>query len=96
MHYLPPLAGVAVLSVLITRMLIPMTHLMWLLDRPSGRKAHMGIVPLLSGISIYLSVVISSVAFLDLPKTGLGIGLICGLVTSIGALDGRYPMHADY
>ena len=46
--------------------------------------------------SIYLSVVISSVAFLDLPKTGLGIALICGLVTSIGALDGRYPMHADY
>lgn len=96
MHYLPSLAGVAVLSVLITRMLIPMSHLMGLLDRPSDRKAHMGTVPLIGGISIYLSVVISSVAFLDLPETFIGIALICGLVTFIGALDDRYPMHAVY
>ena len=86
---MPSLAGVAVLSVLITRMLIPMSHLMGLQDRPSDRKAHMGTVPLIGGISIYLSVVISSVAFLDLPKTFIGIALICGLVTFIGALDDR-------
>jgi len=53
MHYLPSLAGVAVLSVLITIMLIPMSHLMGLLNRLSDRKAHMGTVPLIGGISIY-------------------------------------------
>ena len=34
MHYLPSIAGVAVLSILITRMLIPISHAVGLLDRP--------------------------------------------------------------
>ena len=96
MHYLPSIAGVAVLSILITRTLIPMSHLMGPLDRPSERKAHMGTIPLIGGVSIYLSVVIGSVAFLELPETFIGIALICGLVTFIGALDDRYPLHAAY
>ena len=93
---LPSLAGVAGLSVLITRMLMPMSHLMGLLERHSDSKGHMGIVPLTSRITIYLSVVTSSVAVLDLPETYIGIALICGVVTFIGALNDRISMHAVY
>jgi UDP-GlcNAc:undecaprenyl-phosphate GlcNAc-1-phosphate transferase len=96
MHYLPSIAGVAVLSILITRMLIPLSHAVGLLDRPLGRKVHSGAIPLVGGISIYLSVVIGSVAFLDLPETFVSVALICGLLTSIGVLDDRYPLQPVY
>ena len=96
MQYLPSIAGVAVLSILITRALIPISHLMGLLDRPSERKHHIDNIPLIGGISIYLSVVIGSVAFLDLPETFIGIALICGLVTFTGAWDDRYPLQPVY
>ena len=96
MQYLPSIAGVAVLSVVITRILILHSHLVGLLDRPTDRKAHICTVPLAGGISIYLSVVISSVAFLDLPETFIAIALICGLITFTGALDDRYPLQPVY
>ena len=96
MHYLPSIAGVAILSILITRMLIPISHAVGLLDRPLGRKVHSGAIPLVGGISIYLSVVIGSVAFLDLPETFVSVALICGLLTSIGVLDDRYPLQPVY
>ena len=93
MQYIPPIAGVAVLSILMIRMLIPLSHVFGLLDRPGRRKTHTGTIPLIGGISIYFSVVISAVVFLDLNETFIGIGLICGLVTLMGAMDDRYPLH---
>ena len=96
MHYSPSIAGVAVLSILITRMLTPISHAVVLLDRPLGRKVHSGAVPLVGGISIYLSVVIGSVAFLDLPETFVSVALTYGLVTAKGVVDDRYPLQPIY
>ena len=39
-QYLPSLAGVAFISFLLTRMLIPLSHLVGLLDQPDKRKTH--------------------------------------------------------
>ena len=96
MQYMSSIAGVAILSILITRLLIPISHLVGLLDRPSDRKTHAGAIPLIGGISIYLSAVLGSVAFLELSDTFIGVALICGLVTFMGALDDRYPLQAGY
>ena len=96
MQYLPSLAGVAIVSFLLTRMLIPLSHFTGLLDRPDRRKAHTGSIPLIGGISIYLSVVFCAVLFLNLPEHFIGIALICGLITFLGALDDRYPVHPNY
>ncbi len=96
MQYLPSLAGVAIISFLLTRMLIPLSHFMGLLDRPDNRKVHTGSIPLIGGISIYLSVLFCAVLFLNLPEHFIGIALICGLVTFMGALDDRYPVHPNY
>jgi UDP-GlcNAc:undecaprenyl-phosphate GlcNAc-1-phosphate transferase len=46
-QYLPSLAGVAIVSILLTRMLIPLSHITGLLDRPDSRKAHIGSIPLI-------------------------------------------------
>jgi len=48
----------------------------------------------LGGVFIYLSLVISTVAFLDPPETFIAFALICGLITFTGALDDRYPPAA--
>ena len=96
MQYLPSIAGVAILSILITRILIPLSHVFGLLDLPSDRKTHTGSIPLIGGISIYFSVVIGSVVFLDLNETFIGISIICGLVTLMGVMDDRYPLHPVY
>jgi UDP-GlcNAc:undecaprenyl-phosphate GlcNAc-1-phosphate transferase len=96
MQYLPSLAGVAIISFLITRLLIPLSHTFGLLDRPDRRKAHIGSIPLIGGISIYLSVLFCAVLFLNLPEHFIGIALICGLITFLGALDDRYPVHPNY
>ena len=69
---------------------------MGLLGRSSDRKAHIRTVPLVGAIYIYLSVVISSVAFLNLPETFIAIALICGLITFTGGLDDRYPLQPFY
>ena len=92
-QYLPSLAGVALLSFAFTKLLIPISHATGLLDRPQGRKVHLGAVPLVGGISIYLSVLFCAVLFLNLPESFIGIALICGLITFIGALDDRYPVY---
>ena len=96
MQYLPSLAGVAFVSILLTRMLIPLSHAVGLLDRPNKRKSHVGSIPLIGGISIYLSVLFCAVLFLNLPEKFIGIALICGLITFLGALDDRYPVHPNY
>ena len=96
MQFMPSLARVAFISFLLTQMLIPLSHLVGLLDRPDKRKAHIGSIPLVGGISIYLSVLFCDVLFLNLPEHFIGIALICGLITFVGALDDRYPVHPNY
>ncbi len=96
MQHLPSLAGVAALSVLIIKLLIPLSHSIGLLDRPCKRKNHSGAIPLIGGISIYLTVILSSLLFLELSDTFIGIALVCGLVTLVGMFDDRYPLQARY
>ena len=57
MQYMSSIAGVAILSILITRLLIPISHLVGLLDRPSDRKTHAGAIPL---IVVFLFIYLSS------------------------------------
>jgi UDP-GlcNAc:undecaprenyl-phosphate GlcNAc-1-phosphate transferase len=96
MQYLPSLAGVAALSFIIIKLMIPLSHSIGLLDRPSKRKNHSGAIPLIGGICIYLTVFFSSLLFLELSDTFIGIALICGLVTLAGMFDDRYPLQARY
>ena len=95
-QYLPSIAAVALISFVITRILIPVSHTVGLLDHPGQRKTHSGSIPLVGGIAIYLSVTLCSVVFLDLPEHFIGMALICGLVTLMGALDDRFPVHPVY
>ena len=95
-QYLPSIASVALLSFTLTKLFIPVSHIAGLLDRPDTRKRHLGSIPMIGGIVTYLSVLFSAVIFLNLPDHFIGIALICGLITFMGALDDRYPVHPYY
>ena len=93
----PSVVVVALMSLMLTKLLIPISHWLGLLDHPDHHnKKHSGTIPLIGGVMIYLSVLIGAVAFLDLSDQFISIGVICGLVTLTGALDDRYPLNAMY
>lgn len=63
-------------------------------DRPSGRKRHRGEIPLVGGLGIFLSGLLSLLAFgLVLNEVFLSLFIAGGVVTLIGAMDdyGRLP-----
>jgi len=65
-----------------------------LVDRPGGRKVHQGIIPLVGGIAIYLSVLISALAFVE-QAIFIRIFLLAGgLLVFMGSIDDRYDISA--
>ena len=93
----PSIALVALMSLILTKLLIPISYKLGLLDHPDHlNKKHSGKIPLIGGVMIYLSVLIGSVAFLELSEQFISIGIICGLVTLVGVLDDRYPLDSVY
>ena len=86
----------AAVSYCVTGTLIPFARLIGLLDVPSGRKRHEGAIPLVGGVAIYVSVVIVASMTLSAAHEFVAIGLICGVITLLGAIDDRYPAHPVY
>lgn len=73
-------------TVLCVYLLKPLAPKLGLVDHPSGRKAHQGIVPLVGGIAIWLSLLIS---LLFIGMTGELMYLVAagGLLVAVGAVD---------
>lgn len=71
---------------------IPIAEGFGLVDRPSSRKTHVGNVPLIGGISIFISVLTASLIWL--PNTlELRLFLIAAaMMVFIGALDDKYDI----
>ena len=65
----------------------PIANRIGLLDRPNGRKAHDGAIPLVGGISIFISILFASLFFM--PKSeALNIYLVASaLIVGIGVVD---------
>ncbi len=72
----------------------PVAQNIGLVDRPNGRKKHMGEVPLVGGVAIYISVLF--VVKLIVPDSQLlTLYLIsCSFMVFIGALDDFYDLNA--
>lgn len=96
MEYLGSLGFTATLSYLVTWLLVPLADKFQLLDQPDARKRHHGAIPLVGGISIYITVTLVAAFTLSLPDTFQVVALICGVITLLGAIDDRYPAPAIY
>jgi UDP-GlcNAc:undecaprenyl-phosphate GlcNAc-1-phosphate transferase len=65
-----------------------------LVDRPNTRKKHLGDVPLIGGIAIYFTVLVTSQIFLPSSQL-INLYLIsCSFMVLIGALDDFYDVSA--
>lgn len=65
-----------------------------LVDKPGGRKQHDGLIPLIGGIAIYLSVVLTTFIFLEQPIFIRLFLLAGGLIVFMGMIDDRYDLSA--
>jgi len=86
----------ALIAFLITAAVIlalrPVAFTIGFVDRPGGRKGHVGIVPVTGGICMYLGLA-STLPLLATPLQGQGAFLVAGgLLVMIGALDDRFDI----
>lgn len=68
----------------------PIASKVGLVDTPTARKKHEGQVPLVGGVAIYISVLISSLIFLDYTHTFKVYLLTSSAVMLLGVFDDRF------
>lgn len=87
-----PLFITFVVSLVAIKVINPIAIKTGLVDFPCDRKIHDGNIPLVGGIAIYLSVLITSVLFINHSRD-LNLYLVASaLVLFLGALDDRYRL----
>jgi UDP-GlcNAc:undecaprenyl-phosphate GlcNAc-1-phosphate transferase len=70
----------------------PVAGAIGLVDRPGGRKTHVGVVPVIGGLCMYLGLLFT-LPLLDPPTKGLIPFLLAGgLLVVIGAIDDRFDV----
>ncbi|QYJ74060.1 UDP-N-acetylglucosamine--undecaprenyl-phosphate N-acetylglucosaminephosphotransferase [Shewanella sp. FJAT-52076] len=91
-----PLITAFVLSFASVKFVHPLAVKAGLVDIPNGRKQHVGEIPLIGGVSIYLSVMMCSVWFMP-GMTELHVYLVsAAMLLFIGVLDDRYDLPVRY
>ncbi len=83
-----------VVALFVIKCLKPVAFWLQIVDKPGGRKKHDGLIPLVGGVSIYFSVLLSVLLFLEQPVFLRLFMLSGGLIVFIGLLDDRYNLSA--
>ncbi|WP_153914045.1 UDP-N-acetylglucosamine--undecaprenyl-phosphate N-acetylglucosaminephosphotransferase [Shewanella sp. TC10] len=92
MDYLLPLLSSFLISFVTIRLTKPIAVKAGLVDIPDCRKQHIGAIPLVGGIGIYISILTASVVFIEQSQE-LNLYLVAAaLVLFLGALDDRYNL----
>lgn len=93
------LLGAIAISFLVTLLFMmalrPLAFSLELIDRPGGRKAHVGDVPIIGGLSMYLGTTFGIILLPALSSTHFFIVLAAGILVSIGLLDDRFQLAAS-
>ena len=90
------LATAFVITFVIIKTLKPIACAIGLVDKPGGRKTHMGAVPLVGGIAIFGGVFVSAYLFINQPPFVRLFMLGGGFLVFMGALDDRYDLSARF
>jgi len=83
-----------IIAFVIVKVLKPIAYWAELVDRPGGRKQHDGLIPLVGGIAIYLSISLTTLLFLEQPIFIRLFLLAGGLIVFMGMIDDRYELSA--
>ena len=85
-----------VLAFSIVKILKPIAHWAELVDKPGGRKNHAGVIPLVGGLAVYASVLVSTFLFIEQPIFIRLFLLAGGLIVFMGMVDDRYELSARF
>jgi UDP-GlcNAc:undecaprenyl-phosphate GlcNAc-1-phosphate transferase len=85
-----------VVSFLSIRFIKPIAVKVGLVDIPVGRKLHQGHVPLVGGVSIYLSILTTSLFFIPQSQVFNLYILSASMLLFVGVLDDRYDIPVRY
>lgn len=76
----------------IVPLLAAMAPAVGLVDRPSARKRHLGVIPTIGGWSILIACALSTIALGPRSLVPIEIGIASFLITLIGSADDRWPL----
>jgi UDP-GlcNAc:undecaprenyl-phosphate/decaprenyl-phosphate GlcNAc-1-phosphate transferase len=85
-----------VVSFLAIGFIKPLAVKVGLVDVPIGRKLHQGHVPLIGGVSIYLSILTTSLFFIPQSQVFNLYILSASMLLFVGVLDDRYDIPVRY
>ncbi len=81
------------LTVVLLIVLAPLARWLGLVDRPSSRKQHLGEIPLIGGVAIYLGLLVLLPFFTDLSHELYWYLASAGLLVVVGVLDDRFNIN---
>ena len=100
---LPIIILSAIVSALFIRLLIPVANAAGLVDTPDARKHHVGAVPLVGGVAIFLTLAIGfSLVALFVPEQLLGADFLLpvaaggALMVITGIFDDQYKLRRTH
>lgn len=89
-------ASIALLvTVLFMLALRPLASSIDLVDRPGGHKSHVGDVPIIGGIAMYLGASVGLILLANLDSSSYYLLLAGGLLVFIGLLDDKFSLPAS-
>lgn len=92
MHLIGPVAASFSLCLLAMVALRPVAIAIDLIDRPSGRKSHVGDVPVVGGLGMLLGIILG-LGLLDLPEPVAGRLLAASaILVTVGLIDDRFDL----
>ena len=92
---LPGSAIALVVTIVFVMALRPFAQSVGLVDRPGGRKAHIGDVPIIGGVAMFIGVFAGLVAIQGLSVLIVTLLLASFLLVAIGLLDDKYALTAS-
>lgn len=90
------LATSFVLAFAAVKLLQPVAEWAQLVDKPGGRKQHQGVIPLVGGLAIYASILLTTFLFIEQPIEIRLFLLAGGLIVFMGMVDDRYELSARF
>ena len=93
--FIASIAVTILVTVLFMHALRPVAISLHLVDRPGGRKEHVGDVPIIGGVSMFLGVSVGLLIYPGLEIEFLYLMAASGLLVFIGIIDDRFAVPAS-
>ncbi|WP_026375711.1 UDP-N-acetylglucosamine--undecaprenyl-phosphate N-acetylglucosaminephosphotransferase [Aestuariibacter salexigens] len=91
---LVPLFTAFFVALILLVVMTPLAHQLGLVDHPSGRKQHSGIVPLTGGVAMFLAVLMASLATDVWLKNDPLFFTAAAFIVLLGMLDDKFDLSA--